>query len=135
MSKTQISPKRFGEQMTKLREATKMTVEQVADKSGMDVSRLKEIEAGTVEKVTKKDCKRIGKVLQIPKPVVKFLGVDPEETGGFAELATMTQDAIFALVVAQVEYHGKIDKAANGKAASKAVNGKSKKKIPIKKKK
>jgi len=120
MAKTQINPKRFGEQMSRLREAARMTLEGLADESGLDVERLRSIEAGTVE-VTKKDCKRLGKVLQIPKPVVEFLGVDPDDEGSLAELVQMTQDAVLALVVAQSKSKSKLTHSSNG-------NGKSKKK-------
>lgn len=99
MAKAKINPQQFGTQVSKLLKAAHITSEVLAEKSGLDVERVRSIESGTVEKVTKKDCKRIGKVLQIPTPVVQFLGVEGDE--GFSLVAEATQAAIIALVVAQ----------------------------------
>lgn len=102
-TKVKLCPKKLGREVETLRGAT--TLEQLSEQSGLSVEYLRNLEAGDVQKVKKKELKLLGRALKMPKPVIRFMGVNPDEVTNktMASLARSTQDALRALVLLQKE--------------------------------
>ena len=103
--KVNINPKKLGQEISRLRQTKQLPLQQIADDTGLSLAYLEQLEAGDVEKIRKKELKRLSKVLEIPTPCVKILGVDPSQIPDklMGRLAESVQDAIRACVQHQAE--------------------------------
>lgn len=103
--KVNINPKKLGQEISRLRQTKQLALQQIADETGLSLAYLEQLEAGDVEKIRKKEIKRLSRVLDIPAPCVKILGVEPSQIPDklMGRLAESVQDAIRACVQHQAD--------------------------------
>jgi transcriptional regulator with XRE-family HTH domain len=79
MAKIAINTKKFGQELSQLRETRKISLEWVAEKTGLTPEYLRSLESGGLEKVKQKHIRRLGKAYKMPAKCLRLLGIHPNE--------------------------------------------------------